>query len=340
MVKKKTKSNSLNESGSQPKVLLYIEEVKPPKGMPQRECIEWKRLNRKIGFWVQCCNRWCLKWRYLNISDPADIPSGWYCSMSPDENYNSCETPQAVSFCKSELLDARFTIGSLVVAKIQGHPWWPAMVDDDPEFLQFYWPSRTSNAAIYYHVVFFDVEEVSRAWVKRTLVKPFNNCPELQSQTVAVRTKKRLDTCIAMAKSAAKLNVLERLKKHSFISRFFGPVYSYKHDIDRFVKEHNLPPFIDSDEEADNNQPVDRQTSNDDSKSLKRKMSSDDEEEIPPEKKVKTGENDDGNAQDEKPENSGVAAVDTVSPNRTPTENSPERENVAVIELSSSPVLT
>ena len=30
-------------------------------------------------------------------------------------------------------VENRFTVGSLVWAKAQGWPWWPAIVDDDPD---------------------------------------------------------------------------------------------------------------------------------------------------------------------------------------------------------------
>ncbi|KAG0413791.1 hypothetical protein HPB47_009050 [Ixodes persulcatus] len=54
-----------------------------------------------------------------------------------DTQYKSCaaaqqDTPQ------EELVDAKFFLGSIVWAKLASYPWWPAMIDDDPDsFLYF-----------------------------------------------------------------------------------------------------------------------------------------------------------------------------------------------------------
>ena len=49
-----------------------------------------------------------------------------------------------------------------------GWAWWPALVDDDPDTEEFFWTDDLTNPkASWYHVVFFDRGEVSRAWIRR-----------------------------------------------------------------------------------------------------------------------------------------------------------------------------
>ena len=57
--------------------------------------------------------------------------------------------------------------GNLVWAKLEGFPWWPAVVCDDPELNRY---RRTNKQRIEKtHVQFFDIPP-SRAWVPAKLV--------------------------------------------------------------------------------------------------------------------------------------------------------------------------
>lgn len=40
---------------------------------------------------------------------------------------------------EADMIYNQFTAGSLVWARVDGYPWWPAMVDDDPDLEQYYW---------------------------------------------------------------------------------------------------------------------------------------------------------------------------------------------------------
>lgn len=57
-----------------------------------------------------------------------------------DKKFSSCDTPQDSNFdkCKNDLIDNKFNAGSIVWGKINGYPWWPAMVDDCPDTLKYY----------------------------------------------------------------------------------------------------------------------------------------------------------------------------------------------------------
>ncbi|KAL8574870.1 hypothetical protein ACOMHN_044892 [Nucella lapillus] len=85
------------------------------------------------GTWVQCEDSQCQKWRYLpDIHDPIELAPRWVCAMNADEECNSCDAPQQ-EYDESDHIFTRYTLGSLVWAKMDGFPWWPAMVDTDPD---------------------------------------------------------------------------------------------------------------------------------------------------------------------------------------------------------------
>ena len=75
------------------------------------------------------------KWRYLGEKDPAEVPNNWRCSFNSDSTYQSCSDPEEIptDAPKNAWVENRFTVGSLVWAKVAGWPWWPAIVDDDPD---------------------------------------------------------------------------------------------------------------------------------------------------------------------------------------------------------------
>jgi hypothetical protein len=60
--------------------------------------------------------------------------------FSTDGNFNSCDTPEQSWDKENEdnFVYAEFTEGSIVWAKMDGYPWWPAMVQNDPDLRTFY----------------------------------------------------------------------------------------------------------------------------------------------------------------------------------------------------------
>jgi hypothetical protein len=53
------------------------------------------------------------------------------------------------------MVHAPYTAGSLVWAHMLGFPWWPAMVDDDPDFEQYYWLNDFSDIPVLIYKILF-----------------------------------------------------------------------------------------------------------------------------------------------------------------------------------------
>ncbi|XP_048475998.1 uncharacterized protein LOC109935863 [Rhincodon typus] len=85
--------------------------------------------------WVQCSEEKCGKWRRLDDSvDPATLPDDWVCSQNPDPLYNMCDLPEEVwDGRENDIIYAELVPGSIVWAKQLGYPWWPGMVEHDPQ---------------------------------------------------------------------------------------------------------------------------------------------------------------------------------------------------------------
>lgn len=49
-----------------------------------------------------------------------------------DDKFNSCDKPEE-DYSLLEFIHSEFTEGSIVWAKMPGYPWWPAMVETDPD---------------------------------------------------------------------------------------------------------------------------------------------------------------------------------------------------------------
>lgn len=59
--------------------------------------------------------------------------------MNPDENHNDCSNPEQTIEDEEYLIRNLYNAGSVVWGKVEGYPWWPAMVDDDPDVEDYFW---------------------------------------------------------------------------------------------------------------------------------------------------------------------------------------------------------
>lgn len=178
------------------------------------------------GTWVQCTNSECLKWRFLHdVQDPITVPMLWTCDMNSDTNQNDCSYPEALPSNKDneEFIYTKYTEGTVVWARVDGYPWWPAMVEMDPDSLS-YFDIETENSMYpkFYHVVFFG-KKVSRAWVTVSNVAPFTESkpPPMGKGMLRMRTQE-LNAAEKLAVKALELPIKTRLKMFSFSSRYKG----------------------------------------------------------------------------------------------------------------------
>ncbi|CAH0386381.1 unnamed protein product [Bemisia tabaci] len=201
---------------------------------PEERLLALQKLRGDVGTWIQCCHAQCSKWRYVHdIKDPVQVPRLWYCRNNPDPEYNSCLKPEQKMTAEEEedLIETKFTAGSVVWARVVGYPFWPAMVEDDPDYDQFYWcHDRDPQKVTQYHVTFFDTKAVTRSWVTTPSVKAFT---ELDNPTKRLTGKNacyasRINEAKKEASIALKLTNSERLAKCSFIKRFAGPIKKKK----------------------------------------------------------------------------------------------------------------
>lgn len=177
--------------------------------------------------WVQCSSPRCEKWRQLrgNI-DPSVLPDDWSCDQNPDLNYNRCDIPEENwTGCESDVAYASYVPGSIVWAKQYGYPWWPGMIESDPDLGEYFlFASHLDSLPSKYHVTFFG-EAVSRAWIPVRMLKNFQ---ELSSELARLKKCKnkdstqKLEAAISMAHRAEQINIQERVNLFGFWSRYNG----------------------------------------------------------------------------------------------------------------------
>ncbi|XP_050345510.1 zinc finger CW-type PWWP domain protein 1-like isoform X2 [Nymphalis io] len=238
----------------------------PAPDLSHRQRLLWLQKRRTEGLWVQCDD--CDSWRYLpSVLDSHELPKNWYCRMNPDSSLASCSIPEVPIHIRDEedLIHSEYAAGSLVLARMPGWPWWPAMVDDCPDTEQYYWLDGFSDIPTHYNVVFFDALEVTRAWMTPTQLKPYpENKHLLKSALKRKSYNKRLAEAAIQANDAENLSLSERLIKYSFVARYKGTIASpktiTKNDMqkykDRFKRKFNIDLPNDSDsDEIDESQP-------------------------------------------------------------------------------------
>ncbi|XP_063531570.1 zinc finger CW-type PWWP domain protein 1-like [Cydia strobilella] len=202
----------------------------PAPGLSHSQRLAWLQKRRGPGLWVQCDA--CNSWRHLpHVVDSHQLPAKWYCSMNPDKSLTDCSTPETPLRISDEedLIHSEYSAGSLVWARLPGWPWWPAMVDDDPDTEQFYWLDGFSDIPTHYNVVFFDERGATRAWISPENLEPYTqNKKRFRHPSNSKQYKKRLEQSIQKTDKAEKLPVADRLAKFSFINTYKGPIVSPK----------------------------------------------------------------------------------------------------------------
>ncbi|KAG8141077.1 hypothetical protein E2320_003687, partial [Naja naja] len=156
--------------------------------------------------WVQCSYPSCKKWRRLSSDvDPSALPEDWSCSQNP---------------------------GSIVWAKQYGYPWWPGIIEADPDIGEHFLFSTQADSlpvkycvvhfCSKYHVTFFG-HSVTRAWISASLLKNYGEPPREGNALAKLRNrseKENLRVALEMAKEAEQSSVQERIRRFGFHSRF------------------------------------------------------------------------------------------------------------------------
>ncbi|XP_062871452.1 zinc finger CW-type PWWP domain protein 1-like [Trichomycterus rosablanca] len=179
--------------------------------------------------WVQCSIAECAKWRKLSEDvDPSVLPDEWTCQQNTDPGFRSCRVPEEKCSLSEEIF-CNLVPGSLVWARQIGYPWWPAIVERDPDtdnYLEFL--KKSDVIPCKYHVTFLG-DPATRAWVHRSRVK---NYSDLSVDQLSKEIEKNSEDAVLMAKEAASLSLKERLVKFGFSGRFVSDRESSEEDSD------------------------------------------------------------------------------------------------------------
>ncbi|XP_047693562.1 zinc finger CW-type PWWP domain protein 1 isoform X4 [Prionailurus viverrinus] len=186
-----------------------------------------KKGARQCLVWVQCSSPNCEKWRRLcgNI-DPSVLPDNWSCDQNTDLKYNRCDIPEESWIGhESDVAYASYIPGSIIWAKQYGYPWWPGMVESDPDLGEYFlFASHLDSLPSKYHVTFFG-ETVSRAWIPVNMLKNFQ---ELSLELAGVKRcrnkdcSQKLGVALTMAQEAEQISIQERVNLFGFWSRYNG----------------------------------------------------------------------------------------------------------------------
>ncbi|XP_015346198.2 zinc finger CW-type PWWP domain protein 1 isoform X2 [Marmota marmota marmota] len=208
------------------------EKDQPEKMIQGDSQIRGQQKGEESGFgqclvWVQCSSPNCEKWRRLrgNI-DPSILPDNWSCDQNTDLDYNRCDIPEEIwTGRESDVAYASYVPGSIIWAKQYGYPWWPGMVESDPDLGEYFlFASHLDSLPSKYHVTFFG-ETVSRAWIPVNMLKNFQ---ELSLELAGVKKcrnkdySQKLVAAIMMAQKAEQINIGERVNLFGFWSRYSG----------------------------------------------------------------------------------------------------------------------
>uniref|UniRef100_A0A8C6VGA9 Zinc finger CW-type PWWP domain protein 1 n=1 Tax=Naja naja TaxID=35670 RepID=A0A8C6VGA9_NAJNA len=146
---------------------------------PSTEGVKVERRESCCTTWVQCSYPSCKKWRRLSSDvDPSALPEDWSCSQNPDLQYNSCNVPEETwSGSEDEVVHVIYFPGSIVWAKQYGYPWWPGIIEADPDIGEhFLFSTQADSLPSKYHVTFFG-HSVTRAWISASLLKNYGEPP-------------------------------------------------------------------------------------------------------------------------------------------------------------------
>lgn len=135
------------------------EKDQPEKMIRSDSQIRGHQKGEESGFgqclvWVQCSSPNCEKWKRLrgNI-----LPDNWSCDQNTDLDYNCCDIPEEIwTGRESDVAYASYVPGSIICAKQNGYPWWPGIVESDPDLGEYFlFASHLDSLPSKYYMTFF-----------------------------------------------------------------------------------------------------------------------------------------------------------------------------------------
>ncbi|XP_043855864.1 zinc finger CW-type PWWP domain protein 1 isoform X2 [Dromiciops gliroides] len=175
--------------------------------------------------WVQCSFPNCKKWRQLRGNvDPSVLPDDWSCSQNTDLQFNHCDIPEETwSGSESDVVYTSYMPGSIIWAKQYGYPWWPGMIESDPDLEEYFlFASQQDVLPFKYHVTFFG-DTASRAWIPSSMLKNFQELSLEQVELKRIRNKdcsQKLMAALVMAQEAQRISIQDRVNLFGFHTRY------------------------------------------------------------------------------------------------------------------------
>ncbi|KAA3680540.1 uncharacterized protein DEA37_0009880, partial [Paragonimus westermani] len=179
------------------------------------------------GTWVECSL--CKKWRYLpHVHDPSQIVVDWHCGFPQDATdttglervsliQTACDRPQSPlpDVQEDDCIFTEFAVGSIVWAKLQGYPEWPAMVyyNEDGRYAEY---DVNTRDVVHYHVVFLDPTRSTISRVHATKLRRFTPPAEGYMDKVCLRFRKHVAAAVQEAQNALLLPIQERIKVYGY----------------------------------------------------------------------------------------------------------------------------
>ncbi|KER23368.1 hypothetical protein T265_14655 [Opisthorchis viverrini] len=186
--------------------------------------------NTKLpGTWVECCL--CKKWRYLSdVHDPSLVDVGWNCALSSrksnqvldetqgySQSKNPCDIPQSPIPDESynDCIYTSFAVGSVVWAKLQGYPEWPAMIcyNQAGKYAEF---DPITRIATHYYVVFLDPTHSTISRIRAGRLRRYVSGSVQQMKNIKRKFRESLEAAAHEADNALLLQIEDRIEIYGY----------------------------------------------------------------------------------------------------------------------------
>ena len=105
-----------------------------PSGLPRLGCsarigkyFKENEVAFLITIYLRYSSLFSAKWRLTDELDPSVFAGKWCCTENADERFNTCGAREEMVEMEEldKFVENRFTVGSVVWAKMAGWPAWP-----------------------------------------------------------------------------------------------------------------------------------------------------------------------------------------------------------------------